>query len=268
MQDCTIPAASTGEAVIWSCVEKLSCWLCRGREGTALRSEALLLLFLLLLPFCLSVTLFLSHLFTPCSVRLLDGARASGIIECRILTPFPPTPFWSRRKTEKLFLLFLFLSSNALYCGILPHAHQSSDVPEHVHIRDGFTWEYAALAPPEPSPSPASSVLLLLFGLHRLSLKNGINRRGKHQITRMGFYGTLKMIFYKVSRISDFILCVCVTSSTPAPVIDIVIFLGVMIECWTRSVAHILFDVPLVADCAATAEDEQQCSRPPETPLF
>lgn len=85
----------------------------------------------------------------------------------------------------------------------------------------------------------------------------------------MGFYGTLKMIFYKVSGISAFTVPACVTPSKPAPVnIIIMNIIDAMIEWWTRSVAHIPVDAPLTADCAATAEDEKQCSRPPETPLF
>lgn len=71
----------------------------------------------------------------------------------------------------------------------------------------------------------------------------------------MGFYGTLKMIFYKVSRISARIIR-RVTSSTSSSLV-----------CVTRSVAYIIFDAPLTADRTATAEDEQQCSRPPETRL-
>lgn len=71
----------------------------------------------------------------------------------------------------------------------------------------------------------------------------------------MGFYGTLKMIFYKVSRI-----CACIEPpvSPPTHPVRLVLF---------DVVALIIFDAPLTVDCAATAEDEQQCRRPPETPL-
>lgn len=62
---------------------------------------------------------------------------------------------------------------------------------------------------------------------------------------------------------------ICLCPGKPAPVnIIIMIVIDAMIERWTRSVAHIPVDAPLTADRASTAEDEEQCSRPPETPLF
>ena len=63
----------------------------------------------------------------------------------------------------------------------------------------------------------------------------------------MGFYGTLKMIFYKVSMNHiEHARRILVSSC---------------------SVALIICDAPLTADCAPTAEDEQRRSTPPETPL-
>lgn len=85
----------------------------------------------------------------------------------RIVRP-PTEPQLSRRDAAEIFpcFLILFFFGKCLHRGNLPHARQPGDVPEHVHIRGGFTWEYAALTPPEPSPRRART-----FGLHRLSLK-------------------------------------------------------------------------------------------------
>lgn len=107
MLDCTIPPVSTGEAVIWSCLEEPSCSLWRGRGHC---SCALTLLFTTPLslstpppPFLPSVTLFLPHLFTPCSVEAgYGGAQASGIVASHCST-HPTEPLLSRCDTAELF---------------------------------------------------------------------------------------------------------------------------------------------------------------------
>lgn len=71
----------------------------------------------------------------------------------------------------------------------------------------------------------------------------------------MGFYGTLKMIFYKVSRISA-----CLEPPASAP--------SLIISCLTRSVALIIFDAPLAADRTATAEDEAAEQTPRDAALI
>ena len=76
----------------------------------------------------------------------------------------------------------------------------------------------------------------------------------------MGFYGTLKMIFYKVSRVCFvFFPCLCflllpaarVTSNKHPPHRS-------RFNAGLACVALIISDAPLTADCAATAEDERQ----------
>lgn len=106
MLDCTIPAASTGEAVIRSCLEEPSCSLWRGRGhcSALLRAPPLIHSS----PFLPSVTLFLPHLFTPCSVRLVGGAHASGIVASHC-SPTDRAPHLSRRDTAELFFPYFFL---------------------------------------------------------------------------------------------------------------------------------------------------------------
>ena len=71
----------------------------------------------------------------------------------------------------------------------------------------------------------------------------------------MGFYGTLKMIFYKVSRV---FLLVLIGPDTSASLI---------ISRWTRSVVPVISDAPLAAGRSAAAEDARRRGGPPETPL-
>ena len=178
--------------------------------------------------------LFSPHLFTPCSVRRLVGGahaqtyththththtHASGIVASHC-SPTDRAPVHAGATPRRFVFIFWLASFECLRRGNLPHARQSGDVPEHVHIRDGvgFTWEYAALTPSEPSPQRAHTL-----GLHRLPLKS---REGKtHRITRMGFYGTLKMIFYKVSRVVFlcvfFSSCLCFPPPPVSPPTDI-----------------------------------------------
>lgn len=159
--DCTIPAASTREAVIWSRLEApvkrkraLLCALTRSHP---------------LLPF-LSPRLSLSSLicFIPRSVRLDGGAHASGTVVSHC-SPADRAPFGSalRGWVLRIYAVFFFSPPNECLCRrFLPHTLQPGDVPEHVHIRDGFTCEYAAL-----TPSPRSPERALLVGLYRLSPK-------------------------------------------------------------------------------------------------
>lgn len=78
------------------------------------------------------------HPLPPSSVHSLlgeAGRRRTRLQDRRIALFTPPTePHLSRRDTAKLSSLFL---KKCLYRGNLPHARQSGDVPEHVHIRDG-----------------------------------------------------------------------------------------------------------------------------------
>lgn len=105
-QDCTIPAASAGEAVIWSCEEKPSCRLRGGGEGTALRSDALLLP----LPLCLSVTLPLSSVHS----LLGEAARRHTSLQDHCVSNFdPPThhppTFLKSTQNGEAFSLFICL---------------------------------------------------------------------------------------------------------------------------------------------------------------
>lgn len=187
-----------------------------------------------LLPLQPRVTLFLPHPFAPCSRRLVGGAQTSGVVASHCSAT-------DRVGVTRRCLFIPVIKKTQPLPGNLLHARPSGDVPEHVHIRDGFTWEYAALALSELSPRRAQG-----FGLQRLSLR----RKGEtHRITRMGFYGTLKMIFYKVSRI-------CAGTERQRH-----------LQLWLLNAGLGGLDAPLAAACAATAEDEQQCSRPLETSL-
>lgn len=73
----------------------------------------------------------------------------------------------------------------------------------------------------------------------------------------MGFYGTLKMIFYKVSRIS----------AGDYPPVSPLTHLPSRFYACSLPVVLLIFDAPLTADFAATAEVAERCNSPPETPL-
>lgn len=158
MLDCTIPAVSTGEAVIRSRLEEPPCSLWRGRGHCSALWRSLLHSS----PFCR-----VSPSFSLiCSLPARWGWSAAHTppgSSHRIVHP-PTKPQLSRHDTADLFTLF-FPPHKCLYRWNLLHAPQSGDVPEHVHIRDGagFTWEYAALTLSERSPHHA-----LRLGLHRL----------------------------------------------------------------------------------------------------
>lgn len=79
----------------------------------------------------------------------------------------------------------------------------------------------------------------------------------------MGFYGTLKMIFYKVSRVFFFFwffFLLVFPPSSPPPVSPPTNILPIShdFNAGLACVALIISYAPLTADCAATAEDERQ----------
>lgn len=154
--DCTIPAVSTGEAVIQSPLGRAAAQPVRRRrerrrrrrekeeeeeEGSAaLRSDALSSTPPLS---CRVSPSFSHHLFTPCSARLFGGSHASGIVASHCPPPSDRAPLKSARHVGALLsAIYLFDTDlsppmKCLHRGYLRRARQSGDVPEHVHIRDG-----------------------------------------------------------------------------------------------------------------------------------
>lgn len=221
---------------------------CEEEEGEPPRSDALRIHSSPFAAECHPLPLSSAH-------SLLGGAWASGIVASHCFkqstnTPTPSSPpgvksswyggVFASPPPLFLVIIIIFLPE-CLHRGNLLPARKSGDVPEHVHTADGvgFTWKYAALlTPPEPPPRARSP------GLPRFSLKR--EKGQTHRTARMGFYGTLKMIFYKVSRLSA-----CVS-----PLAHPVVRHDWKLDALRRP--HHLWRVSLAADCAASSEDEQQ----------
>ena len=218
-----------GEAVIRSRSEEPSCSLWGGGGGGRRRRRALLRALTRSPgtppPFPPSVTLPLSPSLSLPARRGWSAAHAptSGNRRIALFTQRPSSRLRVPAElvlpsTPRSLLFSLHPVLRWPYRGSQLAAHRSA---EHVHTRGGFTWESSALALSSRPPPPLLLLLFLLLflrrrahraALHPLSLK----RRRTHRITRMGFYGTLKMIFYKVSRASCHLSpAACARSSMP-----------------------------------------------------
>lgn len=187
------------------------------------------------------------HPLPPSSVHSLlseAGRRRTRLRDRRTaLFTHRPSPRLSRLDTAELFPRFVCLLNaftGGIYCvHVSPVTRPSmftsetaSDLPESITLPSHCQ-----------SHLPTTHAHLDFTDCHW-------KERKTHRVTRMGFYGTLKMIFYKVSTISA-----CIRLPTHPRLF------------WFNVWLALSPSLSLTADCTATAEDEQQCSRPPETPL-
>ena len=184
--DCTILAATTREAVIWSRLEApvrrkraLLCALTRSRP---------------LRPF-LSLRRSLSSLicFIPSSLRKVGGAHASGTVVSHC-SRADQAPLRSALRRWVFSIDAVFFSTPRMP---LP-AESSACSPDRwraracthqgrIYLRVRCPQTVTALS---PARTPSWTLPIV-----------SEEEKGKPRVSKMGFYGTLKMIFYKVSRI-------------------------------------------------------------------
>lgn len=211
MLDCTIRVVSTGEAVIRSCLEEPPRSLWGGRGHCSALWRALPATPPTFLP---SVTLF-SPLI--CSLPARWGWSAAHTHKHkhthtppgsshRIVHPPTEPQFKPARHHGDLFLLLFFNSwmpspGESTACTPVRWRARacSHQRRRRIYLRVRCPHTVRAISPARTharTPPIATE-----------------EERGKtHRITRMGFYGTLKMIFYKVSRVFFFFVfffCLC-----------------------------------------------------------
>lgn len=178
MLDCTIPTVSTGEAVIRSCLRRERALLCC---SDALHSS----------PFCRVSPSFSLICSLPAS--RWGWSEACGIAShC---SPRRQTDLNQRHTAELSLSLFFPSSCFNAYTGGIYRMHACS-----VTCPSMFTPETDL--PESPLPSHCHSSLSSACTHLDFTDCHWRGKRETHRITRMGFYGTLKMIFYKVSKLS------------------------------------------------------------------